>query len=205
MPTEKDISAISTSPVLPAAWNEGNNADGDKGQTDSARKRRHEKERTKRVYPELSKADWLWPLGFLLSMSMLGLQFPLGYLLVLIILINRLKNNPYDFAIMLTIFVGGYGLINYISTSIHTIYGNLVISSICLFLYRKPPIIKKAVGALAVYALAIAVLAMLSEESLKIQIRSISHYLAIVYFVIPLMVFSRKEFKMEVFFKKLIP
>ena len=59
----------------------------------------------------LAGHEYLWPLFFLLSMSMMGLRFPLGYLLVPIILISTFRRDRYDFLIMLTLFFGGFGLI----------------------------------------------------------------------------------------------
>ena len=62
---------------------------------------------------QLAGAEWRWPLLFMLSLVMIGLHFPLGYLGVLVILINRFRNDKYDFMIMFTLMIGGYNLDRY--------------------------------------------------------------------------------------------
>ena len=59
---------------------------------------------------QLAGAEWRWPLLFMLSLVMIGMHFPLGYLGALVILINRMRNDKYDFVIMFTLMIGGYNL-----------------------------------------------------------------------------------------------
>ena len=44
----------------------------------------------------ISRHEWGWPLLFLISMSMVGLQFPLGYLFLPVILIRSFKKDRYS-------------------------------------------------------------------------------------------------------------
>ena len=60
----------------------------------------------------ISQRDWLYSLFFLLSMSLFGLRFPLGYVLIPIILINSLVKNKYDFIIQFILFTVGFGFID---------------------------------------------------------------------------------------------
>ncbi len=162
--------------------------------------------RPERRYLDLSWSNMRWPLFFLLSMSLTGLQFPLGYLFVAIILINRFREDKYDFIIMLTLFFGGYGLIG------QDTFGPLKmpdvalgISLIALFVYRKTDIVRKACIGWALYLAGILIIASFSEESMSIQLRTIRNYLTFIYFLVPLVVFSGMEFDFDKFTAKLFP
>lgn len=162
--------------------------------------------RPERRYLDLSWSNVRWPLFFLLSMSLTGLQFPLGYLFVAIILINRFREDKYDFIIMLTLFFGGYGLTG------QDTFGPLkmpdvalVVSVIALFVYRKTDIMRKACIGWALYFAGILILASFSEESMSVQLRTIRNYLTFIYFLLPLVVFSGVEFDFDKFTAKLFP
>ena len=155
---------------------------------------------------ELARSEWIWPLAFMLSMSMLGLSFPLGYILVPLILYNRFKNDRYDFIIMLTIFLGKYQLIGDNDIMIRTTAIVLVISVIAFLIYKRPLILNKLFIAIALYALGILYFAYLSDESILIQIQSgIANYLSIAYFMIPILVFANLDFDIKIFFRRLFP
>ena len=49
------------------------------------------------------------PLSANTAKAMLGLNFYPGLLLTLAALLNRMRQNPYDFAIMLMMFFHGFG------------------------------------------------------------------------------------------------
>lgn len=162
--------------------------------------------RPERRYLDLSWSNVRWPLFFLLSMSLTGLQLPLGYLFVAIILINRFREDKYDFIIMLTLFFGGYGLTG------QDTFGPLkmpdvalVVSVIALFVYRKTDIVRKACIGWALYLAGILILASFSEESMSVQLRTIRNYLTFIYFLLPLVVFSGVKFDYDKFTAKLFP
>lgn len=159
-------------------------------------------EKQKLVIP---RQDWMVALAFLLSMSMTGLQFPLGYLLLAVILINRFIKDRYDFLIQITLFFGGYALIGEEDFPVKPEDIALGISVIGLFLYRKNTILKKITIAMLLYAAIIFLLALTSEETMVIQIRRMRTYLTYFYLFIPLLVFANKDFDVQVFFKKLFP
>lgn len=143
-------------------------------------------------------------LGFLLSLSMIGLNFPLGYLLVPIFLLSAFKADRYDFIIMVTILIGGYNLVSsadfFVIELANVGFGLGLLSMLVL---RKPPIVKQVMIALGCYALALVLLAMQSDESLKVQALGLRNYLCFIYFFFPLVVFSGMEFDIMEFFKKI--
>lgn len=162
--------------------------------------------RLERRYLDLSWHNIRWPLFFLLSMALTGLKFPLGYLFTAIILINRFREDKYDFIIMLTLFLGGYGLTG------QDTFGPLkmpdvalAVSLIALFVYRKTDIVRKACIGWGLYVAGILILASFSEESMSVQLRTIRNYLTFIYFLMPLVVFSGMEFDFEKFTAKLFP
>ncbi len=154
---------------------------------------------------DLKWADYTWPLLFLLSMAMMGLKFPLGYLLVPIILINRFRVDRYDFLIMLTIFFGGYGLIGEGTLPVKTWDLAFVASVIGALVYRKDQLVKNVLWLIVGYAVLLLFIASFSDERMMVQIRTIRGYLYFIYFVIPLIVFAGRTFNILVFFKKLMP
>lgn len=156
-------------------------------------------------YLGLTLADYTWPLLFLLSMAMTGLKFPLGYLLVPIILINRFRNNRYDFIIMLSIFMGGFGYISEGILPVKTEDIALLVSFAVACLYRKSPIIKKTLLLLVAYGVGLLLLAKFSTEPMSVQIRTWRYYLLFIYFIVPIASFTGEEFDIRVFFRRLFP
>lgn len=159
----------------------------------------------KKRYLGLTFSDYAWPLLFLLSMAMTGLKFPLGYLLVPIILIDRFRKNRYDFIIMLSIFMGGYGYTAEGVFPVKTEDIALFVSFVVACLYRKSPIIRKTLLLLVGYAACLLLIAKFSSESMIIQIRTIRYYLLFVYFIVPIASFSGEDFDMEQFFRRMFP
>ncbi len=154
---------------------------------------------------DLCWSDYKWPLLFLLSMSMMGLRFPLGYLLVPIILISRFRADRYDFMIMITLFFGGYGLIGETTLPVKTSDIALAVSVFGVIVFKKSPLVKKMLGLLLCYAVILVFLATFSEESMMIQIRTIRGYLFFIYFIVPLMIFAGRRFDIISFFGHLAP
>lgn len=161
--------------------------------------------KTEKQYLNLTRKEWLMPLLFLLSMSLMGLMFPLGYLFVPFILISRYRKDKYDFIIMLTLFLGGYGLIGERNLPFKTEDVALLVSFITIFVYRKNGILTKALAAFFLYVLAIFLIAKCSDESMLVQIRTMRNYWGFVYFMVPLLVFANQKFDIKIFFRKLFP
>lgn len=146
-----------------------------------------------------------WPLMFLLSMSMVGLQFPLGYLFLPVILIRSFKRNRYDLLIQLTLFFGGYALLGEEDLFVKPEDIGLILSLVGLIICKKNVVLRRISCAMLLYATTIFVLAMTSEELMVVQIRRMRTYMMFFYIFVPLMVFADKEFKICVFFRKLFP
>lgn len=158
----------------------------------------------KKVLLTITMQELKWPLLFLLSMSMCGLNFPLGYVGVLIVLINRFRNDRCDFIIGLTLLFGGYSLASDADFPIKLQDIALVVSVFGIFLYKKSPELKKVTIALLIYTLLLVLIAKTSEETMSIQFRRFRGYLMIIYFFIPLMTFSGQKFDIRYFFKRLM-
>lgn len=160
----------------------------------------------KRPYVRIEKREWVWPLVFMLTLSLTGLRFPLGYIGILIILLNRFKADRHEFLIMLTLAIGGYGMADMNATWGPRLSFVVVPASIfCMAIIRKPPIIKKAITAYFIYLISLCVFAYLSEEKMSVQLRVMMNYLVIGYFIVPLVIFSGREFDVELFCRKLMP
>lgn len=159
-----------------------------------------------RPYISISRREWMWPLLFCVCLSLTGLRFPLGYLGIIIILLNRFRADRHEFLIMLTLAVGGYGLADMNASwgprlSFAVVPAGLFVMTIL----RKPPILKKTIAAYLLFAMSMFIFAFLSEEKMSIQLRVMMNYLVFAYFVIPLAIFSGREFDIELFCRKLVP
>ena len=155
---------------------------------------------------DLSWPEWKWPLYFMLCFSALGLKFPLAYLLIPVILINRFRNDRYDFTIMITLLCGEYGITCKNTFGVQIYFAFFCIAVLGLFIYRKSGITKKIVVAWCLYAAGLITFAMLSEERMAVQYTAIIRYLAIILFIIPLMIFSGDHsFDIRIFFRRLMP
>lgn len=154
---------------------------------------------------DLSWSDFKWPLAFMLSMSMMGLMFPLGYLLVPLILFQRFRHDRYDFIIMLMIFFGGFGLIYEGNLPFKPEDLAFVIAVILLIAYRKRGIVKRTTVLYVAYCAFIFLLATFSEERMSIQIRLMRAYFLFGCFIIPICCFNRREFDLNTFWRRLMP
>lgn len=159
-------------------------------------------EKQKLVIP---RQDWMVALAFLLSMSMTGLQFPLGYLLLAVILINRFVKDRYDFVICFTIFAGRYALVGDEDLPFKPMDLAFVVSILGFFVFKKTLIMKKIVIAMLLYALVLFLIAKTSDELMSVQFMRMRYYLMVFYVFIPLMAFSGRDFYIKIFFKKLFP
>ena len=163
-----------------------------------------DKEYTRR-YIEISKSEWWRVILFCLSMSLMGLKFPLGYLFVPMCLISSWRNSRYDFIIQFTIFVGGYAFLSDSTLPFKTEDLAMLLGVIGVFIYRKPPIVKKVLVAVGIYAAALIILAMFSDERMGIQIRTMRYWLCFIYFMVPLMAFAGQNFDIRELMKKIFP
>lgn len=149
-------------------------------------------------------ADYKWPLFFLLSLGLMGLKFPPGYLLVFVILIKTFRLNRYQFVIMLTLLAGGYGFIGTDVTYVKFEDIALLAGVTGLLIFRKPLPVKRVTWMFAAYAMVLFGIMLLSDESLGIQFRIMRPFLMFAYFIIPIMCFSGKEFDSEKFYRALL-
>lgn len=154
---------------------------------------------------KLGWEDYKWPLFFLLCASAIGLYFPLGYLLMPIILINRFRNNRYDFVIMVTILCGGYGLTQTENFVVNLSYITYVISIIGILIFKKTLLMRKIVTAWVCYAVILLLFALKSEETLMIQVRRLLPYQSLIYFLVPMMCFAGQKFDIREFFFRVMP
>ena len=158
-----------------------------------------------RPYVELPKLDWWIAIVFLLSMSMIGLKFPLGYIIVPCMMVWSWRKSRIDFIIQTTILCGGYALVGEHNFPIKLEDIALIVSIIGIIIYRKPPLVRLIVASWVIYAASLLILAMFSDETMMIQIRVLRPWLAFIFFIIPLMAFAYERFDIRLFFKKLVP
>lgn len=143
---------------------------------------------------------------YLLSLSLTGLKFYPALLPLAACWLWSLKNDRYQLVIQLTLFFGGYGFLN--AERLFPIWTSdmaMGLSLVFWVIYRKPRILWKVLIAIVCYTAALIILSMFSLEKFPIQVLMMRRYLAIIYIIVPIALFSGKEFRMKVFFTKLMP
>ena len=133
----------------------------------------------------MAGAEWRWPLLFMLSLVMIGLHFPLGYLGALVILINRMRNDKYDFVIMFTLMIGGYNLTTQSEFTALLVHIVTLICIVGICLLKKPPICRKIIYGFLGYFIILLMFALKSDETLWVQSIEMMNYMIIIYFVVP--------------------
>lgn len=148
--------------------------------------------------------DWIIPLAFLLSMSMLGLEFPFAYLFITCVMAYSFFKNRYDFLIQCTLLFGVFGFYDEnVSFPFKLADVALIISIIGAFILRKDKLLWKLLLACLAYICILFLIASMSAESMIIQIRRLRQYLHILYFIFPLLVFANRDFNIMCLFKRL--
>ncbi len=158
---------------------------------------------TAKEYFRITRENILWPLAFLLSLSMIGLHFPLGYLLAPVILVSRFKKDKYDFIIMLTLMMDGYSLFSVEDIYIKPYNVASILALICLLIIKKPIIYKKIILGIVAYALCLLTFCFLSDEPIISQIYGVRNHLLICYLFVPIAVFSGEDFDIKKLFNHL--
>lgn len=149
-------------------------------------------------------SQYAWPLTAMLSLSMCGLHFPLGYILLLVVLVNRFKRNRYDFLIVSMLLVGNFGLIGedtFFGLKMYDVA--LALSLVGLMVYKLRGPSRKAAVAWGLYVAGLLLLARFSDETMGVQFRIIRAWMPFIAFVLWLMLFSGRQFDMQAFFRRL--
>lgn len=159
-----------------------------------------------KVYLDFSFREFLWPLIFMVSCSLIGLRFPLGYILIPLVFLNRWKRDRYDLIIQFTIFSGGYSL--FLSTiDLFIPYEKLLFlaSIILMVVYKKNAIEKKVVLWAVAYIVFLLIFARLSEIAILTQFPVIIIWASMYFFIFPLVLYGKNEFNMKDFIRHLYP
>lgn len=141
----------------------------------------------------------------MLSLSLTGLSFYPAVVLSLAMMLKAYRERPYDFLIMCLLFLGNYGLTHENTLPIKTYDICVVVCLILFFVYIKPPIVKRTLLVITAYGIALLCIAWFSLETMAVQLYTWRNYLAFIFFIIPIVVFSRRPFEITEFWNRLIP
>lgn len=153
-------------------------------------------------YLPLEPGWWKLPLCYLLTLSLFGLLLLPMAIVSLVFLAYQWRRDRYNFLIMLTLFWGGFG---FWPPELPWGYLSLTVSTVLWFLLRKPPILKRTLIAIGAFIAFMFVIAILSVESIKVQIFMMNPYWQILYIIIPFAVFAGQKFEFDIFLHKLMP
>lgn len=157
-----------------------------------------------KVIVNFSYEEFGYPLLFMLSLTLLGLECPLGYFFIMAMLFYSFKNNRYDFLIQCTMLFGAFRYYDDdIAFPFKLADGALIICLASTLLYRKDKTLRYLLGLTFLYFLFLFAIAYVSDETISTQLRRLRLYMHIIYFMFPLLVFSGKKFEIEKLFNQL--
>ena len=143
------------------------------------------------------------PLLFLLCMTAVGLKFYPALAVMFGIMAASWRRDRYSFLVQLMIAYGGF--LFYEGPTLSRTIFMLPVALFGFIMLKKTPMIKKALWAETFYFAALCIVAWKSLEPISHQIPVMSNFLTFCFFVIPLMIFSGREFSFEKFFRTLFP
>jgi len=141
----------------------------------------------------------------MLSLSLTGLSFYPALIISIAMMFKSYRENPYDFIIMSLLFLGNYGLTEENTLPIKTYDISIIICVILFFIFIKPPIVKRTILIIVIYGIILLIIASFSLEKMSVQLYTWRNYLAFIFFIIPIVAFSQREFIMADFWQRLIP
>lgn len=152
-----------------------------------------------------SRSDYVIPILFLLSLSLLGLKLPFIIIAVLGLLLFTWKRSRYDFLIQLTFLIGGYGFYDLDALGLKLADIGLLFCFLgCFLCIGKSRVISKLIYLTFLYVAVLLLFAYISDEPFFYQLRRLRQYVFIIYFIAPLLVFLNREFSIIEFFKRLV-
>ena len=142
---------------------------------------------------------------FLITLSLLGLEFPPAYLFLPVVLFTTFLRNRYDFLIQFTLLCGTFGFYSDDEAfPFKWMDIALLLSIITIVIYRRDKTLNKLLLFTGGYFAVLFLLALTSSESIMIQIRRMREYWGIIYFMFPLLIFAREEFDIKIFYRKIL-
>lgn len=160
---------------------------------------------SRRPYLSLPGEAWRTPLVYMLTLAALGLYFYPALLLLMVLWARAWKSDRYALLIQLTLFFGGYGMLDITMFPVWTADIAFLLSLVLWVIYRKPPLLRRAMILIGLYVVMLLVFACLSRESMKVQLLIMRNYFGIAYIIVPFALFSGIEFDIRTFFMRLAP
>lgn len=160
---------------------------------------------SRRPYLSLPGEEWRTPLVYMLTLAALGLYFYPALLLLFVLWARAWKSDRYALLIQLTLFFGGYGMLDITMFPAWTADIALLLSLVLWVIYRKPPLLRRAMILIGLYVVMLLVFAYLSRESMKVQLLIMRNYFGIAYIIVPFAVLSGIDFDIRTFFTRLAP
>ncbi|MDE7155505.1 MAG: hypothetical protein K2N79_04385 [Muribaculaceae bacterium] len=139
--------------------------------------------------------DYVAPTVYLASLSLYGLQFYPAIIITLFLLLESWKKDRIEFVVRFTLLVGCYGF-----TDPDRNFGfkpsdvAIVLSFIAFLLYRKKGVVGRIALIICAYIAIMILFALLSAESMSIQMLQIRNYSSIVYVFFVLFVWADNSF-----------
>lgn len=158
-----------------------------------------------RRYFEIEPGGWKISIAYCLTLTLVGLKFFPAIAIMLLFWMNAWRKDRYAFLIQVSIFAGGFGLLNINTLKIFTGDFALLASALLWFVMRKAPILRKTLWAMGAYFAMLFILAMMSIESMVVQFYIVRTWLLIAYIIVPFAVFAGRDFVFDTFLNKFFP
>lgn len=149
-------------------------------------------------------AKWWQAIGFCLLLSLAGLRLYPIWLVLIIFLFWRWRNDRYDFLVELTLLMGGFAFIPSEALPLKVSDIALICGVVGFVIYRKNRLVMRLTVATLAYFGAVILIALTSLESLSIQFYRMRNYFLIISFFIPLIVFANRRFDWNKFMDSIV-
>lgn len=149
-------------------------------------------------------ADFRLPLLFMFCCSLFGLHFYPAVLIIVAMIFHAYRKDRYNCAIMVTLFLGGFGLtrLDILPVKLYDI--GLMLSVFAILVLKKSKVERKILFCCLAYIALIIYISTFSQEKFSIQITIMRQYFSVISVFVPLMIFANHQFDVMLFFRKLM-
>lgn len=150
-------------------------------------------------------SSWIASIVYLFSLSLFGLDFYPALLIAVAVMVRSYFADRHDFFIQLTLFFGCYALTDpNRAFPVKPSDIALLLSLIAVLVCRFNKTTREIGWGIFCYAIMLFLFALISEESMAVQLLSLRNYLAIAYFFVGFLVFANHPFNIHSLFRSII-
>lgn len=145
----------------------------------------------------LSREEFLWPVIFLVCMSLTGLHIYPAILGCFVAMLKTFRTNRYDFALMVFFLSGGYGLMPVNLFPLKVLDLTMLCAVGFAIILRKTPVMRRALVLYLLYVVAYIWIATYSWESMRTQFLVLRFYFGFIVVFVFIGCFANHSFELR--------